>query len=93
MIESELVQNAVDIALVVMVGLLIPCSWRVLVGPTQSDRLQAVDTITNVLIGIILLLALVQESTFLVDIGIALAAFGFVATLSIARYIGEGRVF
>jgi multisubunit Na+/H+ antiporter MnhF subunit len=55
--------------------------------------LQAVDTITTLLIGIIVLLALVQRTSFIVDIALALAAFGFIGTVAIARYLGEGRVF
>ncbi|GAB4516310.1 MAG: hypothetical protein OHK0046_21470 [Anaerolineae bacterium] len=93
MIETPFVQTIVDIALVVVVLLLIPCTWRAVVGPSPADRLQAIDTINNLLIGIIVLLALVQDSGFFVDLGIALGALGFVATLAISRYLCEGRVF
>ncbi len=48
---------------------------------------------TTVLIGIIVVLVLVQRSPFLIDVGIALAAFAFVGTLAIARYLSEGRLF
>jgi multisubunit Na+/H+ antiporter MnhF subunit len=82
-----------EIGLVILVVLLLPCAYRVFVGPNAADRLQALDTITTLLIGIIVMLALVQQSSWLVDIGIALAAFGFIATLAIARYLSEGRVF
>ena len=82
-----------QIGLTLMVMLLMPCAYRVFAGPTAADRLQAVDTITTLLIGIIVLLALVLQSSWLVDIGIALAAFGFIATLAISRYLAEGRVF
>lgn len=82
-----------EVGLVLLVFLLLPCVYRVFAGPSAADRLQAVDTITTLLIGIILLLALVQKSAWLVDIGIALAAFGFIATLAMARYLSEGRVF
>lgn len=93
MIESAFVQTFVDVALLIAVLLLIPCTWRAVVGPTPADRLQAVDTINSVLIGIIVLLALVQGSPFVIDVAIGLAAFGFVATIAISRYLAEGRVF
>ena len=79
--------------LVLLGLLLIPCVYRVFVGPSAADRLQAVDTITTLLVGIILLLAVTQQSAWLVDIGIALAAFSFISTLAVARYLSEGRVF
>lgn len=90
---SELAAVGVNIVLIVLVGLLAPCAYRVWRGPTPADRLQATDTITTLLIGIIVVLALIQRSSFVVDVGIALAAFGFIGTLAIARYICEGRVF
>jgi multicomponent Na+:H+ antiporter subunit F len=82
-----------EAGLVLLVILLLFCMYRVFKGPTAADRLQAVDTITTLLIGIIVLLAVVQKSAWLVDIGIALAAFGFIATLAMARYLSEGRMF
>ncbi|MFW5692119.1 MAG: monovalent cation/H+ antiporter complex subunit F [Chloroflexota bacterium] len=93
MIESTFVNNVLDLVLLVMVVLLIPCAWRVIIGPSPADRLQAIDTITNLLIGIIVLLALLQDTPILVDMGTALAAFAFIATLAISRYLTEGRMF
>lgn len=82
-----------EVGLVFLVLLLIPCVYRVLVGPSAADRLQAVDTITTLLIGIIVMLTIIQQSTWILDIGIALAAFSFIAALALARYLAEGRVF
>ena len=93
MIDTAFVELIVNAALIVMVFLLIPCTYRVVVGPSTADRLQAIDTITTLLIGIVVLLAVVQDVPYLVDAAIALAAFSFIATMSIARYLCEGRVF
>ncbi len=82
-----------NLSLIVMVLLLLPATFRVVIGPSPADRLQAIDAITTLLIGIIVLLSIVQDSVFLIDVGIALAAFGFIATIAIARYLCEGRVF
>lgn len=90
---SDWAAAAIQIALGVMVALLLPCAYRVIVGPRPADRLQAIETITTLLIGIVILLALVQNTAFVVDIGIALAAFSFVGTLAIARYVAERRMF
>lgn len=93
MIETPFAQTAVEIILLIMVGLLIPAAYRVIRGSTLSDRLQAVELITTLLIGIIVLLAILEGTPIFIDMAIALAAFGFVGTVSIARYISEGRVF
>lgn len=93
MIDSPLVQTIIQIVLFGMVSLLIPASYGVIVGKTLPDRLLSVDLITTLLVGIIVLLTLVQGSQAFIDLGIALAAFAFIGTISIARYISEGRVF
>lgn len=90
---SPLVQFGLQAALAVLVVLIIPCAYRVWIGPTAADRLQAVDTITTLLIGIIIVLALLQSTVMFFDVAIALAAFAFISTLALARYISEGKVF
>jgi multisubunit Na+/H+ antiporter MnhF subunit len=90
---GSLAFNLVQIAVIAMILLLMPCAWRAFRGPSPADRLQALDTITTLLIGIIVLLAVVQGSSFVIDVALALAAFSFVATLAIARYLSEGRLF
>ena len=93
MIESAFAQTAIQLILLVLVMLLVPASYRVIVGETLPDRLASVDLITTLMIGIIVLLALVEGTQVYVDMAIALAAFAFIGTISIARYISEGRVF
>ena len=93
MIESAIAQTAIKLVLLGLVGLLIPASYRVIVGETLPDRLQSMDLITTLLIGIIVMLSLVESTHTFVDMAIALAAFAFIGTISIARYISEGRWF
>lgn len=93
MIDSPLAQTVIQFTLLVMVILLIPISYRVIFSNTLSERLQAVDLITTQLVGIIVVLTLIEGSQVFIDLGIALAAFAFIGTISIARYISEGRVF
>ncbi len=90
---SPLLQIGLQAALTVLVVLVIPCAYRVWVGPTPADRLQAIDTITTLMIGIIIILALLQGIGMFIDVAIALAAFAFIGTLALARYISEGKMF
>ena len=82
-----------QVTLVVLTLLLLPCAYRVMAGPSPADRLQAIETSTTLLIGIIVVLALLQGLSMIIDVAIALAAFGLIATLAISRYLSEGRVF
>ena len=90
---SELVQISAQVALVILILLMLPCAYRAWAGPTPGDRLQAIDTITTLLIGIIITLALQWGTVMYIDVAIALAAFGFIGTLALSRYIAEGKVF
>ncbi len=90
---SPLVQLSVQAALLVLGILIVPCAYRAWIGPTAPDRLQAIDTITTLLIGIIIVLAVLRNTVMFVDVAIAIAAFSFVGTMALARYISEGRGF
>ncbi len=90
---SRLLELGIQAALIVLVVLIIPCAYRVWRGPSAADRLQAIDAITTLLIGIIVVLALLRGTVMFIDVAIALAAFGFIGTIALARYISEGKVF
>lgn len=93
MIENNIVELIVEAALFLTVFLLLPCAYRAYRGPSTADRILALDLITTLLISIIVLIAVLTNIRFLIDIGIALAALSFISTLALARYIAEGRVF
>jgi len=86
-------QMGLQVGLVALVLMIVPCAYRVWVGPSAPDRLQAMDAITTLLIGIIIVLALLQGVSMFVDVALAIAAFAFIGTLALARYISEGKVF
>jgi len=90
---SDEITLGLEIALAVMVLLLLPVVYRAVTGPGQAERLQAVDAMSGLLIGIMVLLALLQSSSMLMDVALALAAFSFIAALGISRYLSQGRVF
>lgn len=93
MIENEFVLTVLSFVLVIQTILLAVCVWRVVIGPTQADRLQGIDTMNNIFLGVIVVLALRLNSPFFLDIALALGAFSFISTLAIARYISQGRMF
>lgn len=88
-----LLELGLQVGLVALVLMIVPCAYRVWVGPSAPDRLQAMDAITTLLIGIIIVLALLQGVSMFVDVALAIAAFAFIGTLALARYISEGKVF
>jgi multisubunit Na+/H+ antiporter MnhF subunit len=90
---SESVMVILNVSLIVLVALLPFAFYRVWIGRGLADRLLALEMITALLIGIAVVLGLILDTDMTFDVGIILAALGFAGTMSIARYIAEGRVF
>lgn len=89
-----IVDFVINTCLLVMV-LLLPLAFYRVAKPKQrpADRLVGVDMVTNLLLVIVVLLAIVTQSDVTIDIGVVIAALSFAGTVGIARYISEGRVF
>src|SRR5690606_41216393 len=92
-IMIEFVNLMVNSALVILVITLILATYRIWRGPSAMERLQALDLTSSVLVAVIVVLGIVLRISLIIDIAIALAAFSFVSTLAVARFISEGRFF
>ncbi|MBE7733689.1 cation:proton antiporter [Devosia faecipullorum] len=75
------------IALTLLALALLLSMVRIVVGPTLSDRVLALDLLTIVAMGFIGAIAIRTGLTLYLDIAIALALLGFLATIALARYI------
>ncbi len=82
-----------NLTLIVLVLLLLPCGWRAWRGPTTGDRLLAIDLTTTLLAGAMVVLALLTRQPMFVDVAIVLGALSFIGTIGIARFVAEGSVF
>lgn len=90
---SDPVSAALSVMIIFMVLLLPFGFYRVWIGRGLADRMLAIEMVTSLLIGISLLVGLLASTNITIDIGIILGALGFAGTLSVARYVAEGRVF
>jgi multicomponent Na+:H+ antiporter subunit F len=68
------------------------CLFRILRGPTPSDRIVSVDMLGILIIGICALLSIVTRRSWYIDIGIAWALQSFISTLALAKFL-EGKDF
>ncbi len=60
---------------------------RLIRGPNLGDRILALDMITGLATGFIAGLAVLTGFSLYIDIAIALALVGFLATVALARYL------
>jgi multisubunit Na+/H+ antiporter MnhF subunit len=59
---------------------------RLVLGPSLADRVVSLDLVTVLLIAVAALLALKTGEAVYLDLGLALALVGFLATVAFARY-------
>jgi len=85
--------SLLDLALVTMTLSLLPCLYRIVVGPTIADRVVGLDALTLVIVVILGAYSYVQESPFFLDAALVMAIIGFIGTIAIARYLEEGEIF
>ncbi len=75
----------------VLIGIGVILSFiRVIIGPTSSDRVAALDTMNVMLTGLIVVLAYVFNRSIYLDIALVYALLSFLETIVISRYL-EGR--
>lgn len=88
MIAPEtIIPMACNFALAVLGVSLLLTVYRVVRGPTLSDRVLALDMLVGIAIGFIAVFAIRTGYTLYVDIAISLGLVGFLATVAFARFI------
>lgn len=70
----------------VMLGVLL-AMFRLVKGPTLPDRIVALDTMTVLIVAFCGLFALDTGVTAFLDVAVALALIGFLATVALARFV------
>lgn len=82
-----------NFALTLMALSIVPCIYRVIMGPTIPDRVIALDAMTSVVVVMLGIYSFIQDSVFFMDVALVLAIISFVGTVAISRYLDEGVVF
>lgn len=82
------VLEQVSLAALPVLGLsLLATAFRVMRGPTLADRVLALDMMTAIGIGFMAVFAISTGYSLYVDIAVALALVGFLATVAFSRFI------
>ncbi len=69
------------------------CVWRVWRGENIIDRLVALDVLTTLVLIIFVLVAIIEQTSVFIDIAIGLAALSAIATIAMAKFIADQRMF
>jgi len=85
----EIILNLVVIMIAIsLVVLLI----RVIIGPTTSDRLLALDSFGVTLVALVGIVMILHETIYYSDVVLALSIILFISTVAIAKFIERGDI-
>jgi multicomponent Na+:H+ antiporter subunit F len=87
MTAAGIIDIASGIALAILAAALLLSLVRIVLGPTLGDRILALDLLTLVAMGLVGTIAIRTGSWLFIDIALALALLGFLATVALARYM------
>lgn len=80
------------ILLYVQITLCFFCLYRVVRGPTIADRMVGIDIFGILVVGICVIIAVLTDRMFIIDIGIAWIILSFIGTLTLAKYLSKKRL-
>lgn len=86
---AELILLSCQIALALLLAAFAMTTIRIIAGPSLADRVLGLDLLVTLAIGFIAVIALITGQAVYLDIGLALALVGFLATIAFARFIAS----
>lgn len=81
------------LAFVWMTVLLVTSAAAVIRLRSTAGRILALDTLTLILVALLVPYAAANRSSYYMDAALVLSLVGFMSTLALARYHGERRIF
>ncbi|MBN2273013.1 MAG: hypothetical protein JXR41_06500 [Bacteroidales bacterium] len=81
-----------NIALYAQIALCFFCLYRIVKGPTIPDRMVGIDIFGILVVGICVIIAVLTDKMFIIDIGIAWIILSFIGTLTLAKYLGGRKL-
>jgi len=82
----------IEVLIYVLISFGFLCFLRVIYGPTMADRMVAIDIFGIVVVGICALLVIKTGRLFLIDVAIAWIVLGFIATITLAKYLTRRKL-
>lgn len=86
-----MIELCTNVAFIVLAVSLSFCFYRLVVGPTSPDRVVAMDTITTVIIAMIAVYSIKENSALFYDVILVLSVLGFAGTVTMAKYLAKGK--
>lgn len=91
--EIGLILNlALGVGFLLVTAALLLSLWRLIIGPDQSDRILALDTLYVNTVALLVLLDIKLASSLYFEAALLIALFGFVGTVALAKFLTRGDI-
>lgn len=87
-----MINGFLSLALAILALAVLGCAYRLIVGPSRSDRIAALDTIGIVLLAMVAVLCMRLDTQALTEIILVIGILTFIGTTVLALYIERGSV-
>ncbi len=92
MLESTLTY-VLYASLFIHVLLMVVSAWKLLNGENVVDRLMASDLVSTLTLAVLVIAGLIFRQKIYIDVALGLAALGYIATITFAKYITDRKMF
>ncbi|MCS7060016.1 MAG: monovalent cation/H+ antiporter complex subunit F [Anaerolineae bacterium] len=90
---ENILNNAIALALIGHVLLILIPLWRVVRGQSPVDRLLGVELASVLILCVLVLIAMFTGQDIYMDVALIVAALSFIGTLALAKYLADQRMF
>lgn len=87
-----MIETTANVCMTVLGVTLFLSLWRVLVGPTTSDRVVALDAVTINILALIAVTGILRGTQIYLDAVLVIAILGFFGTVAMAKYLVGGTL-
>ncbi|MCD6665855.1 K+/H+ antiporter subunit F [Hydrogenophaga bisanensis] len=88
----NILEMALNIGIAAVAVAILLCTWRLVGGPTLTDRILALDTLYLSVVALVVMLGLRWQTSLLFEAALIIAMLGFAGTVALARYLSRGDV-
>jgi multisubunit Na+/H+ antiporter MnhF subunit len=87
-----MIEVVTTLAVLILVLCIVMAAYRVFAGPSQPDRVIALEVIGTNVVGLIVVLGIKSGSRVYVEAALVIALLSFLGTVSLAKYVAGGTV-
>jgi multicomponent K+:H+ antiporter subunit F len=87
-----MIEVVTTLAVLILALCILMAAYRVFAGPSQPDRVIALEVISTNVVGLILVLGIRSGSRIYSEAALVIALLSFLGTVSLAKYLAGGTV-